>query len=353
VIAQNAGIIDLEQGEKAEMTEIFDWLKNVQKPAARRKDKRTKKIKPQASTRRYTVEARSQPPVMVRGNLNGIPLRTRKAGKTKARRRYDLTLNVPGAEMRLPALPQVAIGPRLVSGALVIALGIMAYFLWTAPTFQVQAAEITGLQRLSGNDVNTVLDISGKPIFTMSAQELEKKLREAFPEFSTVSVKIGFPQDVQVTVVERQPILTWRQDDRTVLVDANGVAFPQRGPAEVGPALTVVASGSPAAMAGAVQEAGPEGEAQANAQFMPVDMVSAILSMSAFVPQNTPLIYDSEHGLGWKATQGWDVYFGDIKDIDVKLRVYQAMLKTFKQEKINPALISVEYVHTPYYRLEQ
>ena len=124
-----------------------------------------------------------------------------------------------------------------------------------------------------------------------------------------------------------------------------------------GQLCTVVASGSPAAMQGAapgaVQEATPEGEAQANAQFMPVDMVSAILSMSAFVPQNTPLIYDSEHGLGWKDTQGWDVYFGDIKDIDVKLRVYQAMLKTFKQEKINPALISVEYVHTPYYRLEQ
>jgi hypothetical protein len=343
------------------MTEIFDWLKNVQKPAARRKDKRTKKARPQASTRRYAFEPRSQPPVMVRGNLNGIPLRMHKVGKTKARRRYDVTLNVPGAEMRLPALPQVSIGPRLISGALVIALGIMAYFLWTAPTFQVQAAQITGVQRLSRNDVNTVLDISGKPIFTLSAQELEKKLREAFPEFSAVSVKIGFPQDVQVSVVERQPILTWRQADRTILVDANGVAFPQRDPSEIGPTLTVVASGSPAAMLGATpgatpgaaQEATPEGEAQANAQFMPVDMVSAILSMSAFVPQNTPLIYDSEHGLGWKDTQGWDVYFGDIKDIDMKLRVYQAMLKTFKQEKINPALISVEYVHTPYYRLEQ
>jgi hypothetical protein len=29
------------------------------------------------------------------------------------------------------------------------------------------------------------------------------------------------------------------------------------------------------------------------------------------------------------------------------------MLKTFKKGKINPVLISVEYVHTPYYRLEK
>jgi hypothetical protein len=335
------------------MTEIFDWLKNVQNPASKRKSKRTKKAKPQPSTRHYKMEVRSQPPVMVRGSLEGVPLRARKAGKTKARRRYDLSLNVPGAEMRLPALPMISIGPRLISGVLAIALGVMAYLLWTAPNFQVQAAQISGLQRLSANDVNTVLDISGQPIFTVSGKELEKKLLDAFPEFSSVAVKVGFPQDVQVSVTERVPILTWRQADHTILVDANGVAFPQRDPAEVGPALTVEASGPPTSAEVTSQSADPQSEAQANAQFMPVDMVSAIISMSAFVPKNTPLIYDSEHGLGWKDTQGWDVYFGDIRDIDMKLRVYQAMLKTFKKEKINPILISVEYVHTPYYRLEK
>jgi cell division septal protein FtsQ len=338
--------------KKADMTDLSDWLKSVQKPAARRTEKRTKKIKPQTAARRYNYEARSQPPVMVRGNLDGMPLRARKGVKTKARRRYDLTLNVPGAEMRLPALPMISVGPRLISGMLVVALGFLAYFLWTTPTFQVQAAKISGLQRLSGNDVSTVLDVAGQQIFTLSAQELEKNLRQAFPEFSSVSVKIGFPNDVQVTVVERQPILTWRQADRTILVDANGVAFPQRDLAEV-PTLTVEASGPPSVPAEAVQETDPQSETQANAQFLPVEMVSAILSLSAFVPQNTPLIFDNEHGLGWKDNQGWDVYFGDIRDIDMKLRVYQAMLKTFKKEKINPVLISVEYVHTPYYRLER
>ena len=58
------------------MTEIFDWLKNVQKPASKRKEKRSKKAKPQTSTRRYTAEARSQPPVMVRGSLDGVSLRS-------------------------------------------------------------------------------------------------------------------------------------------------------------------------------------------------------------------------------------------------------------------------------------
>jgi len=75
--------------------------------------------------------------------------------------------------------------------------------------------------------------------------------------------------------------------------------------------------------------------------------------MSAVAPQDTRLVFDKEHGLGWKDTQGWDVFFGDIQDIDLKLRIYQALVKQLAKEKVNPVLISVEYVHTPYYRLEQ
>jgi hypothetical protein len=82
-------------------------------------------------------------------------------------------------------------------------------------------------------------------------------------------------------------------------------------------------------------------------------MVSAILSMSAQAPAGTPLIYDALHGLGWKDAAGWEVYFGDIRDIEMKLRVYQALVKRLQGEGLQPALISVEYVHSPYYRLER
>lgn len=331
------------------MAEIFDWLKNPQERSQRHKGGRTKKVFPTA----YVRQPRTQPPVMVRGTLAGAPLTARKIGKKKARRRYDLTLNMPGAEMRLPALPALAVGPRLVSGMLVLALGFLIYYLWTAPTFQVEAASISGLQRLSRSDVNAVLDIAGEPIFALSGRELEQKLREAFPEFSTVSVQVSFPRQVTVSVVERQPILTWKQPDRTVLVDANGVSFPQRNPGVPAPALTVEASGPPPAVVNTALDFEKPNLVVDSSPFIPVEMVSAILSISAIAPAGTPLIYDEEHGLGWKDAQGWDVYFGDIQDMDMKLRVYQALVKTLQKEKIQPALISVEYVHTPYYRLER
>jgi hypothetical protein len=48
------------------------------------------------------------------------------------------------------------------------------------------------------------------------------------------------------------------------------------------------------------------------------------------------------------------VYFGlDIRTIDVKLSVYQAIVERLQADGINPALISVEQAHAPIYRMNR
>jgi hypothetical protein len=133
-----------------------------------------------------------------------------------------------------------------------------------------------------------------------------------------------------------------------VLIDAQGVSFPQRNEGEVATAIVVDALDAPP-----MAEAAPAPEQNGSAQFMPVEMVTAILSMSAQAPQSTPLVYDKLHGLGWVDAKGWEAYFGDVQDMETKLRVYRALVTRFEQEGIQPALISVEHVHTPYYRMER
>ena len=72
------------------------------------------------------------------------------------------------------------------------------------------------------------------------------------------------------------------------------------------------------------------------------------------MPAETVLVYDSAHGLGWNDPNGWDVFFGvEDQDMDMKLLVYQALVDRLKSEGITPALISVEYLHAPYYRMER
>ena len=317
------------------------------KRSSQRKNTQVRKPLRTNTKRSDGYDERSVPPVMVRGvDVNSLPLQSNKRGKAKPRRRYDVALNMPGVEMRLPSLPQVAVGWRLVSFLLVAALGTLIYHLWSSPQYRVQAAQISGLQRLSSADVNAILNVRDEPIFAIAPQQLAEKLQQAFPELSTVHVEVALPGEVIVRVEERQPILAWKQDGRTVLVDANGVAFPMRDQNSAIPALVVDARGSPAVIA--EQTVTPEMQ-----QFMPVEMVSAIVSMSGQAPKNTPLKYDPQRGLGWQEAEGWEVYFGDMRSMDMKLKIYKSIAQKLDQDGITPSLISVEHVHLPYYRLEQ
>jgi hypothetical protein len=322
--------------------------------------------KPMARSR--VSEAPGMPPVMVRGSLASHPLPVRRTTH-KVRRRFDVALNVPGAEMRLPALPQVRIGWRLVSALMVVVLAALLYQLWNSPGYRVEAVKVNGLQRLTAADVNSVLDIEGESIFTLSPSDLQQALSQSFPEFSNVRVEIALRNKVLVEVEERQPILVWQQDGRTMLVDANGYAFPPREGAPNGPDLTVAASSAPV-IADVIPETGADltnrsgngaeaensdkdGVYSLKTPFMPVEMVSAILSMKSQAPAGVTLVYAAQHGLGWKDAQGWEVYFGDVRDMGVKLNIYKALVSRLQSDGIQPALVSVEYVKAPYYHVEQ
>jgi len=307
--------------------------------------KRTPKLRT-TKTRSRVTEPRKSPPVMVRSDIAGTPLPVRKSVKHKAKRRYDVALNIPGAEMRLPSLPQVSVGFRLISGVLTVVLAALLYHFWNSPVYRVEAAQFEGLRSLNSRDVNAIVDMSGEPIFNVDPRVVEQKLMEAFPEFTSVAISVGLPNALEIKVEERQPLITWRQGGRTVLIDAKGVAFPQREENQVATAIVVEAQDAP-------QLTVTDPENSAAEQFMPVEMVTAIFSMSAQSPEDTPLVYDQLHGLGWKDSKGWEAYFGDVSDIETKLRVYRALVAKLEQEGVRPALISVEHVHTPYYRMER
>lgn len=311
---------------------------------ARSADAPRRQRRTQAAERVVSRE-RGVPPVMVRGGMPDMSWQTGRR-TSRPKRRYDFTLNVPGAEMRLPAIPQVTIGWRLFSFAIAASLLALLYTLWTSPRFQVEGAEISGLQRISSRDVNTVMDVRGEPVFALDARQLRARLQEAFPEFAAVQVDIALPARVSVVVEERQPVLTWKQEGRTLLVDAQGVAFPLRSLDDSYPTLVVEAMGLPAVEAADLHQI-------QSSQFMPVEMISSLVSLSAQAPQGTPLVYDPLRGFGWMDPAGWQVYVGDVTEMEMKLRLYGAMVKMLQQAGEQPALVSVEFVHNPYYRLNR
>jgi hypothetical protein len=76
--------------------------------------------------------------------------------------------------------------------------------------------------------------------------------------------------------------------------------------------------------------------------------------LATLLPEGTILAYSQDHGLGWRDAGGWDVYIGaDLTSFDQKFSLYQGLSQGLAGQGITPAIISVEYLDTPYYRLER
>lgn len=326
-----------------------DDKSRAEKVRSRRQDSRTKpQVRPfgdnasrKQPSNRAPVTRRTQvsPPMVKRsttGNKVSVPLKTK------------------GAELQLPAFPQIKLGWRLISGAIFfLSLAVVITFS-SLSTFKVSAIHLEGAERLTAEAITAQLGINGTSIIKIKPEEIETEIIERFPSVSTVSVTAGLPSAVTVKITERQPLIAWQQDGNTLWIDATGVMFVPRGEVEV--PLTVIAAGDPPAAISASDDTTGE-EAQAATPTLPKttpEFLEGVLSLTQYLPEGSVLQYDPQFGLGWQDPAGWLVYFGkDISNIDLKLAEYQTILAELSEQNLTPRMISLEYLYAPFYRLEQ
>ena len=267
----------------------------------------------------------------------------RRTTKNTHPKGYEFALNLGHTAVRAPALSLPKLGSRWVSVVLTLLLGLLLYTMQTANIFKVGAIEVTGNKRLAAADVNTVLNLTGQSIFKITPTQIEENLRTAFPDLAGVNVQIGIPNKIRVDIVERTPILAWYQGGNLTWVDSNGVAFTPRG--DVPGLIQIASSSNPPQLSADPQKSASE------QSFITTDMVKAILALYPQVPGGAPMIYDPKYGVGWQDSRGWSVYFGqNSQDIDMKEKIYQAMLDSFSKQGIQPTLISVAYLDAPFYK---
>jgi cell division protein FtsQ len=253
-----------------------------------------------------------------------------------------------GFELRIPAitLPGIEVKSRLLSLFLTLILGAALYLCMTLSEFRVSRAQVYGNQRISADEINSVLSTSGQPIFLLQPSDLETRLRLNYPEIASATVSLGLPNIVIVKVVERQPVILWQQGGGITWIDQSGVAFRPRGTAAN--LIQVNATSAP-----------PPGLPVMNDPLSPlpdlsVDLVKAIETLAPSVPAGTAMVYDPKNGLGWSDARGWQVTFGNnAKDMALKVQVYQSLVASLTQQGITPAFISVQFANAPYYRMSQ
>lgn len=299
------------------------------------------------------VVTRSAPPVTTRARQENVHSTRRSArsgsGTSRsARRRFQIALLpiAPDAEMRGISIPRPRLGSRLLSFFAVALLSAALYFAFNLPQLQVAQPQVTGNQMLTPTEINTSLNIAGKPVFLLIPSELEKRLRLSYPELLSAKVDITLPNIVSVQVTERQPVIRWQQGDGYTWVSEDGIAFRPHG--EDAALISVVALSAPP-IEGLVSP-----DELTPAPFISAEMVQALKGLAGHVPQGVPILYDAGSGFGWNDPRGWRVYFGtSARDVELRMRVYESMVASLMQRGIQPALINVTYPAAPYYRMSE
>jgi hypothetical protein len=305
----------------------------------RRERENTRRLE-QASKRAYkpeiTVTSRN------RGHI------TAKQKRVTHERRFNIALGLSNLHLQRPriSLPKLLAGWRPTSLFITFVLCAALYLAWTLPYFHATWANVQGNSRLTVDEINAVLGISGQSIFTIQPEEVETRLRLNYPELASAEVTVYLPNHVFVNVTERQPVILWQQGEGYTWIDATGLAFRPRG--VVTGLIPVLGNGvPPAGIASPDDPLSPP-------PFLTKEMVEAILLLSPTVPAGTMMVYDPLNGLGWNDARGWQVFFGtDAKDMALKIRVYQSLVDSLTARGLSPIFVSVAYANAPYYRMSQ
>ena len=285
------------------------------------------------------------PPVTSR--VSSTPVLS-KARRGSNRNHYNVAFGLTEARLKKRgiSLPSFSGDWRTTSLVSIVLLGAIIYLAFTLPYFRVTGATVLGNNRLSAEEINAVLGVSGDSIFMIKPDKVSTQLLMNYPELATAQVSVSPPNHVQVTVVERQPVILWQQSGGMTWIDAMGVAFVPRG--QVTGLVVVDGLGMPPVVNT------PDDTQFGPKPFVQKELISAILALAPSVPADSTMIYDPTYGLGWKDSRGWNAFFGTgLKDMPMKATVYQSLVNSLVEQGRTPVLISVAYPSAPYYRMSE
>lgn len=279
----------------------------------------------------------------------------------RQRRQVYLPTGTPGSELRLPTLPRLSFSWRWLSIILAVGMVVLVYMMLNSSKFEISTVNLTGGIRVPSEEVLAVLNVSGGSIIHVKPAQVEEQILATFPDIKSAKVDVALPDTLNVVIEERIPAILWLENDQELFwIDQDGHTFSVRGEANL--PIRVYANTTPPYALGYVDpksivadDATIEVEKEPVEIVPPIDpeFVQAVQMLNGIKPADTPMLYDREKGLGWTDPHGWQVYFGTRnEDINMKLLEYSHIVDAILDKNLQPVLISMEFLHAPFYRLE-
>ena len=285
-------------------------------------------------------QQQNMPRIISRGQYSTATLNLPQA--KPARKKLSIPIG-ENTEINLPSIPRIKLGNRFASGILLLFMIACNYLILTSPDLLVQNVQVSGISLVNLDTISDLINVKGKTIYEVDPAEVSAVLEEEYPMlYVNADVSVQYPAEILIEVQERKPVIYWSTPEQDLWVDEEGVVLT---PLQDMEGLAVVES----------SESPPIGytEEQETDEFalMNSTVVSAVLYLQETLPEGTTLMYDSEHGLGWTAVEGWQVYLGVLPDqMKVRMAVYDSIVEYMNEKDYYPQMVSVEYLHAPFFR---
>lgn len=244
-----------------------------------------------------------------------------------------------------------------------------ASFALTGTAFRVAQVNVTGTHNDALIEGIQHMGMQGQNIFLIDVTSLTARI-DALPMVASASLEKQWPNQLQVTVVERQPVLLWKTQQSVYSVDKNGVVI---APASVttGAATLPIVVDTRTTGKNTAQAIHP------GAQLNQTDIAFAVATFAGLVKAgitdytlryvNTAPGQQQNQNTGGQGTSnftgtyvvaskaGWVAYLGgpnDANPLSNRLMELQQILAFAQQQQLNLATIDVRFGLRPVYTLK-
>jgi cell division protein FtsQ len=222
------------------------------------------------------------------------------------------------------------------------ALFVLALAMLTTTQCRVEQIAVRRHSASSAEAVTRVTQLSqviGHNIFLLNTERVAQELA-TIPSVLTVQVVPRLPNTVEIDIVERVPIATWRTPAGAFLVDAQGFALaPAPDPARQAPLLEVNDTTG--------QELRLGDQVDQRALLAARELVRALPGTGAQVQA----VEYSPQGLVLVTDGGWRVVIGEARDLNQKLASFAAVVDLARQHNLAIKLVDVRPKDRPVYQL--
>ncbi|MBX3064427.1 MAG: FtsQ-type POTRA domain-containing protein [Anaerolineae bacterium] len=234
---------------------------------------------------------------------------------------------LPPSVMPRNAPRRVYVSTRWFSALLAALLILVLILFLTNPAFYIREIYVGGTRYLEPAEIFQRSGLANMHLFWVDASQVEAQLR-LDPTIADAQVDVGWPPAmIQITVTEREPALIWEQSGQRVWVDVRGRVMQLREDLSnllrivvEKPSQSIHLGGCP--LQGMDEVLGP-------GSCIDPDTIAGALQFKALYPDVTELVYDPVKGLGFHDGRGWTLWFGDGRDIEVKMAVYNRIVEEY------------------------